>query len=554
MILALLVLTGTSEAFEVSLSPHYNGGDGTYTEATRDSEAVWIPSSYLYFSAPGFPASVQSAYLEITYYDEPIGSTMRVQYDSDSDAYTMSDYHTRSSGEGTDTFVKSYHRLDNPGFTDRQNGGSDFRINGGGFPIKSMIIRDTPFGDPYAAYALSHNPPWLSPYSGPSRDDVNADTLKGKVMTGYQGWFKTPNDLYDAGWVHWGFDGNGNSTVDMWPNPDHYDPASLHPVPNVFTESEEQGYVFSSADPEAVNKHFEWMRKYNIDGAYLQRFVSRSRSGYYGYPEWVLNNVRQAANLHGRIWAIEYDISSLSSEADPFEVITNDWNFLVNDCHILDDPRYAHEDGKPVLFIWGFSVPDREVTLENADAILDWFNTQDLYLIGGVHSSWESMTDWYDHYQKYDQILAWMERTQSDLVSQKNKLDSWGMKILPHAWPGFSWHNLKEYVFPRSYTDRAGGDFYWDKIYNAVSIGADQIFLGMFDEYDEGTAIMPMSDDPPVVPYPNIPNIDGDDDWGYYITNDGMPDDWWMTLSGHAKEMLCDQISLTSSLPSEASL
>ncbi|MCK5563655.1 MAG: hypothetical protein KAJ07_00270, partial [Planctomycetes bacterium] len=58
LILVLLMFTGTSQAFEASLTPHYNGGDGTYTTETRDSEAVWIPTSYLYFNAPGFPASV----------------------------------------------------------------------------------------------------------------------------------------------------------------------------------------------------------------------------------------------------------------------------------------------------------------------------------------------------------------------------------------------------------------------------------------------------------------------------------------------------------------
>ena len=119
LVLMLLVFTGTLQAFELSVSPHYNAGDGSYTSSSRDGQAVWIPNSYLYFRADGFPASVQSAYLENTYYDEPVGSTMKIQYDSDYDNYTMSDFHTRSTGEGTDTFVKSHHRLDTPGFTDR---------------------------------------------------------------------------------------------------------------------------------------------------------------------------------------------------------------------------------------------------------------------------------------------------------------------------------------------------------------------------------------------------------------------------------------------------
>jgi len=287
------------------------------------------------------------------------------------------------------------------------------------------------------------------------------------------------------------------------------------------------------------------MRKHDIDGAYVQRFVSRGSSGYYGASEFVLNNVKEAANKEGRVWAIEYDVSSLTGEANPLEVITNDWNFLVNDCNILDDPRYVYEDGKPVLFIWGFSVPGREgLTLAEADAILDWFGARNLYLIGGVHSSWESNTDWYDHYQKYDQLLAWMERTKSDLVSQKARLDGWGMKILPHAWPGFSWNNLQQTVFPQSYTARNGGQFYWNTLYNAVSIGADQIFLGMFDEYDEGTAIMPMSD--------NHPDIHTE--WGHYLDNEGRDPFWYLQLSGAAREMLNGFRPVSASLPAESTV
>ena len=111
VMLMLFVFTGMSEAYEASLTPHYNAGDGTYTTSTRDSQTVWIPTSYLYFQAPvDFPIPIQSAYVEITYYDEPVGSQLKLQYDSQSAAYTMTTFHTRSTGEGSDVFVKSYHR------------------------------------------------------------------------------------------------------------------------------------------------------------------------------------------------------------------------------------------------------------------------------------------------------------------------------------------------------------------------------------------------------------------------------------------------------------
>jgi hypothetical protein len=107
--------------------------------------------------------------------------------------------------------------------------------------------------------------------------------------------------------------------------------------------------------------------------------------------------VRAAANQEGRVWAIEYDVSSLDTDVNPLQVMTNDWQFLVNQCHILDDPRYLRENGKPALFIWGFSLTDRNFIVAQADEIVSWFTNQNLYLIGGVNSSWEGNTTWTNH-------------------------------------------------------------------------------------------------------------------------------------------------------------
>ena len=48
--------------------------------------------------------------------------------------------------------------------------------------------------------------PWLRPYEGPTRADVDATTLHGKVLCGYQGWFRCPGDETEEGWVHWSRD------------------------------------------------------------------------------------------------------------------------------------------------------------------------------------------------------------------------------------------------------------------------------------------------------------------------------------------------------------
>ncbi len=534
-------------------TPGAPGSEGYFTTGSSDGRPVWIAGNMLYFNLQSdlFPTG-SPVFVRVKYHDIGRGR-LTLKYDSDEgeaigDKYRPSEIHTRSDRVDRGGFAVSYHQLANPRFANRQNGGNDFRIelaqnNGTPFEIASVEIGPEPFDDPAFQFSLSR--PWLGPYLGESRDFVDAGTTAGKVMTGYQGWFGTPNDPEDGGWKHWARGSFKDPspteiTVDMWPFLQEYEPENLYPAGDMNLADGRPAHVFSSRDPETVRRHFRWMRQHDIDGAYLQRFVTRSNSGAFGAPEFVLHNVRRAANLEGRVWAIEYDISSMANDPDPFEVITKDWTWLVEEARILEDPRYLQQDGKPVVFIWGISVPGREgISISEGNAILDWFNTQNLYLIGGVHSSWLETPAWHGHYRKYDQLLAWMERTSADLAAQKAQLDAWGMKILPHAWPGFSWHNLQKLTFPNQYTPRDGGAFYWERLYNAVNLGADQIFLGMFDEYDEGTAIMPMSGNTP------LPHTA----WGHYINNGGRDPFYYLQLSAAARQMLNGFRPLSPTLP-----
>src|ERR1044072_5465201 len=78
---------------------------------------------------------------------------------------------------------------------------------------------------------------WLQPYTGPTRTDIDATTLDGKVLCGYQGWFNTPGDGTNFGFTHWGQgldspDG-GRLTVDLWPDISEYNPLDLFAVPGL---------------------------------------------------------------------------------------------------------------------------------------------------------------------------------------------------------------------------------------------------------------------------------------------------------------------------------
>ena len=457
------------------LTPQQFTAGGFITE-TVNGRMVWTPTNptkTLYFKIPSnfvFTAG-QRVTIEIEYVDKGSGR-ISAEYDSTlGDTTLAAEIHTRSSRVGTGAFVKSYQVFESPRFAKGQTGKNDFRfkiINGDTTPLQvaAVSITNGLFADTRLQYAASR--PWLGGYTGPTAAGVDNTTLDGKIMVGYQGWFRTPNDWNDEGWTHWITGQTPDIStvhVDMWPYLDGLSTNSLYRAGNIMTRNGHPAYLFSSTDQEVVRRHFRWMRKHNIDGAYLQRFVNKGNSGAYGNPEFVLHHVREAANLEGRIWAIEYDISSLTTNAtitnraDRYDIIVNDWKWLVDQAKVRDDPSYAHHNGKPVLFIWGFSSTDRDFTPDEATQIINFLKNDPVYggnyIIGGGPNQWRNYTEWYPVYQLYDEYLAWQQKDATKLSLDKTQLTAWGVKQLPHIWPGFSWHNLSQFLPFQQYTDRA---------------------------------------------------------------------------------------------------
>jgi hypothetical protein len=63
-----------------------------------------------------------------------------------------------------------------------------------------------------------------------------------------------------------------------------------------------------------------------------------------------------------------------------------------------------------------------------------------------------------------------------------------GIDYLPVIFPGFSWTNLNNGPFNQ--IPRNGGNFYWRQAYNALRSGCTMVYGAMFDEVDEGTAML----------------------------------------------------------------
>jgi hypothetical protein len=368
---------------------------------------------------------------------------------------------------------------------------------------------------------------------------LDADTLIGKVLCGYQGWFRCPGDSAGVGWRHWSRNAAyitpDTLTVDMWPDLSDYSDDELYPADDFTTPDGEQAYLFSSAHPLTVNRHFDWMQDHGLDGVLLQRFVT----GLIGPPNdtRVLSSVRDAANRTGRVFALEYDMSGTPTD-QVLDRMVNDWTWLVDQTALTDDPAYLHHEGMPVLAIWGFFTSRFDGAL--AQQIIDYFtNDPDygVFLIGGCQWWWRSETDpdWMRAFRRFGAISPWNVGNVSvqggvkhaatgywaqDLVEATNS----GMLYLPVVYPGFSWDNLQHLPPGTSLIPRRDGGFLWEQFQTVAQLGNPLAKVAMFDEVDEGTAIFKVTNDPPPQ--------------GYFVTYDDLPSDYYLWLTGEGTQLI----------------
>ena len=96
---------------------------------------------------------------------------------------------------------------------------------------------------------------------------VDPTTLRGKVMAGYQGWFRCPGDAAGKGWVHWSREGKRIApetlTFEMWPEMSEY--GERFAAPGFTYPDGKQAELFSSDRAATVLKHFEWLQHFVVE-------------------------------------------------------------------------------------------------------------------------------------------------------------------------------------------------------------------------------------------------------------------------------------------------
>lgn len=338
-------------------------------------------------------------------------------------------------------------------------------------------------------------------------------TTEGLVMAGYQGWFAAEGDDSNRGWYHYragcGFH-PGCSTIDMWPDVSEY--TKTYPTDFKF-EDGTTARLFSSYDAETTDLHFKWMKEYGIDGVYLQRFVAEVRDSNPAgkrHFDKVLENALAAAKKYDRAVCIMYDLSGATSE-EVREFVERDYFELVNRFKLFDNkenPTYLRENGKPLVAVWGVGFNDgRKYSIEDASVMVDKLKGPNgrVSVMLGVPYWWRSLSQdtesnplLHTVIKKSDVIMPWAvgrynstnyaSVSSQSLVSDIQWCAANDVKYIPLVFPGFSWGNL----YPgEKYNSipRLKGDFFWQQINGAIKSGSKSLYLAMFDEIDEGTAI-----------------------------------------------------------------
>jgi hypothetical protein len=380
---------------------------------------------------------------------------------------------------------------------------------------------------------------------------VDTQTLHHKVLCGYQGWFRCPDDSARQGWRHWSRDSRKISpetvTFEMWPDLNEFDDDEKYPAPGFSYPDDKPAHLFSSVHLKTVDRHFRWMQEHSIDGAFLQRFLVEAHNPA---SDQVLENVRQSANKTGRAFGLCYDLSGADKETI-YDLLVSDWKRLVDEKQITRDNRYLHHNGKPVLFIWGF-FSDR-FGPELANRIIDFFKSDPKYgvtLVGGCQWWWRTEKDleWNKVFRRFDIISPWNVGNSTVINGQKHAATNYWkedpaaateaeMEYLPVIYPGFGWTNLQGQGAAKNNLSRLGGEFYWRQFHTAADLGIEMAYVAMFDEVDEATAIFKVSNTPPQP--------------GHFVTYEDLPTDWYLRLTGEGTKLIRGERKNTTSIPIE---
>lgn len=385
----------------------------------------------------------------------------------------------------------------------------------------------------------------------------NPKGLAGRVMCGYQGWFRAEGDGEGLGFHHYERRGKfepGFCSIDLWPDLKEF--GGDEKFPTLFKHKDGRtAHVFSSIHPKTVDRHFHWMRDFEIDGVFVQRFATLAAKEHNSFRLLRAENrklqlCRDSANRHGRAYALMYDLSGLTD--GDFPRLARDWKELRTRMKLGTDPHdkaYLQLNGKPLVGIWGVGFnDDRKYSLDK----MEWFirllkhNPEwgGMSIVLGVPYGWRTLDRdavadprLHEVLKLADVISPWSVGRYRDskevlgkvTIHQRADMDwckSRNIDYLPVLFPGFSWRNMNPQVdFKKSFISREKGRFLWNQFVASRAAGNNSAYIAMFDEMDEGTAIFKCTNDAPT----------GE---SVFQTFEGLPSDHYLWLTNKGRKLL----------------
>lgn len=438
----------------------------------------------------------------------------------------------------------------------------------------------------------------------PHKQGEPYNSYEGLVMAGYQGWFGCPGDgcshatHSNTKWYHYRENdmfrpGVLQNSIDFWPDVSEYEKTydTEFKYPDGTTAK-----VFSSYDESSVMLHFKWMKDYGIDGVFMQRFVGEVVSNSDGKDHFnkVLASAMKASNKYERAICVMYDLGGFTSSgvrsvdgviADTKEIIAT-YNLFNRDA---GQKYYLYHNGKPLIVLWGVGFNGTTAyKVEDVDRLVTALQGLGFSIMLGVPTYWRegrndavSTKDLLPLIKKVDIIMPWFvgrygpdsyasfaPLVKSDITWCKtNKVG-----YAPLCFAGSSDLNMHP---NNGFAPRNGGKFFWDQAYYCINAGAKMLYIAMYDEIDEGTAIFKCLHESEVPS--NVASTD------YYVTysngnysrsttyrdpgeggwcrlandlgikfrgvEDNLPTDHYLWITGKAGAMLRGEIPMNASIP-----
>lgn len=450
----------------------------------------------------------------------------------------------------------------------------------------------------------------------PHVDGEPFNTYRGLVMAGYQGWFGAPGDgcshsqHANTAWYHYRENnvfepGVLRNSIDFWPDMSEYEkqytPMKVRDgveTPAFYYPNGEVATVYSAYDESSVLLHFKWMKDYGLDGVFMQRFVGEVINNPDGKDHFdkVLASAMKGSNLYQRAICVMYDLGGFMDGGvrnTVAEVLADAQNIM--DTYQLKNrdvqKYYLYQNDKPMIVLWGVGFNDnRPYSLDDVEQLMNGLKEKGFSIMLGVPTYWRQLSNdclsdskLHDLIKAADVIMPWfVGRYGNDNYSNFHSLiesdiawcENEGVEYAPLCFPGSSDRNMHP---NNTVNDRVGGHFLWNQMYHCINSGAQMLYIAMFDEIDEGTAIykcLNKSDVPSnesdleyyvaydgnnYYTFANEPiNIDkyewvqkaSDLDVVFQGIEDDLPTDHYLWLVGQGKKMLRGEIPLKSSWPS----